>query len=38
MGGFDIARRRVKEVVGGKGEEAGIELDGGAESLEDYAQ
>jgi len=37
MRGFYIARRRVKEVMSRKGQETGIELDGGTESLEDDA-
>lgn len=37
MGRSDVAGRRVKEVVGGEGEEAGIELDGGADAVKDHA-
>ena len=37
MGRSDVAGRRVKEVVGGEGEEAGIELDRGANALKDHA-
>jgi len=37
VGRFDIAGRRVKEVVGREGEETGIKLDGGTEAVEDDA-
>ena len=37
MGGFHIAGGGIKEVMSRKGQEAGIELDGGTETLEDDA-
>ena len=37
MGAFDIAGGRVKEIVAGEVEEAGIELDGGTEAGENDA-
>ena len=37
MGGFNIAGGGIKEVVGGEGEESGIELDGGADAAENDA-
>jgi hypothetical protein len=36
VGGFHIAGGGIKEVVSRKGQEARVELDGGAESLEDH--
>ena len=36
VGGFDIAGGGIKEVMSRKGQEAGIELDGRTESLEDH--